>query len=139
MLVPPTSAGPYNLGLTYSQVINRKLHTSLSLDGIYMTGLLSTPFHRVYFQEQAAAKVEKLPDTRLKTAGRAAAELPCRRLSGRPPYYRYYWDSWGIQAQTASLELPVKINRFFSVYPFYRYHNQTAADYLPALQRAQPQ
>jgi hypothetical protein len=34
-----------------------------------------------------------------------------------------------VTAHTASVELPVKINRFLSVYPFYRYHTQTAADY----------
>ena len=129
VLVPTDQRRSYNLGLTYSQVINRKLQASLSLDGIYMTGLLSTPFHRVYFQEQAAAKVEKLPDNRLKLPvglrlNYYVADFLVARL-----YYRYYWDSWGIQAQTASLELPIKINRFFSVYPFYRYHTQTAADY----------
>ncbi|MCB0549676.1 MAG: DUF3570 domain-containing protein [Phaeodactylibacter sp.] len=128
-LVPTDQRRSYNLGLTYSQVISRKLQASLSLDGIYMTGLLSTPFHRVYFQEQAQARVELLPDNRLKLPvgmrlNYYVADFLVARL-----YFRYYWDSWGIQAQTASLELPIKINRFFSVYPFYRYHNQTAADY----------
>ncbi|MCO6487183.1 MAG: DUF3570 domain-containing protein [Phaeodactylibacter sp.] len=128
-LVPTDQRRSYNLGLTYSQVITRKLQASLSLDGIYMTGLLSTPFHRVFFQEQEQARVERLPDTRLKLPvglrlNYYMADFLIARL-----YFRYYWDSWGIQAQTASLELPVKINRFFSVYPFYRYHNQTAADY----------
>ncbi len=128
-LLPTDQRRSYNLGATYSQVISRKMQASLSLDGIYMTGLLSTPFHRVYFQEQEQARVERLPDTRLKLPvglrlNYYVADFLIARL-----YFRYYWDSWGIQAQTASLELPVKINRFFSVYPFYRYHNQTAADY----------
>ena len=128
-LAPTDQRRSYNLGLTYSQVINRKLQASISLDGIYMTGLLSTPFHRVYFQEQQQARIELLPDTRLKLPvglrlNYYVADFLIARL-----YYRYYWDSWGIQAHTASLELPVKINRFFSVYPFYRYHNQTAAGY----------
>ncbi|MCB0581253.1 MAG: DUF3570 domain-containing protein [Phaeodactylibacter sp.] len=128
-LVPTDQRRSYNLGLTYSQVISRKLQASLSLDGIYMTGLLSTPFHRVYFQEQEQARVERLPDTRLKLpAGLRLNYYVADFLIARF-YFRYYWDSWGIQAQTASLELPVKVNRFFSVYPFYRYHNQTAADY----------
>lgn len=94
-----------------------------------MTGLLSTPFHRVYFQEQAAAKVEKLPDNRLKLPVGLRLNYYVADFLAARLYYRYYWDSWGIQAQTASLELPIKINRFFSVYPFYRYHTQTAADY----------
>ena len=32
-------------------------------------------------------------------------------------------------AHTASLELPVKVNRFFAIAPFYRYHRQSAVRY----------
>lgn len=128
-LVPTEQRRSYNLGLTYSQVVSRKLQASLSLDGIYMTGLLSTPFHRVYFQEQEQARVELLPDTRLKLPVGLRLNYYMADFLIARFYFRYYWDSWGVQAQTASLELPVKINRFFSVYPFYRYHTQSAADY----------
>ena len=34
---------------------------------------------------------------------------------------------FGIRAHTAELELPVKVTPFFILYPFYRYHQQTAA------------
>ena len=37
-------------------------------------------------------------------------------------FYRYYFDNWGISANTADLEVPVKITPFFSVSPFYRFY-----------------
>ena len=43
-------------------------------------------------------------------------------------YYRYYTDDWGIKSHTASLEVPVKITDKFTLYPSYRFYNQTAAD-----------
>jgi hypothetical protein len=44
-------------------------------------------------------------------------------------YYRYYVDSWGIKSNTAGLEIPIKVTPFFSVSPFYRYYDQSAAKY----------
>ena len=44
-------------------------------------------------------------------------------------YYRYYWDDWGVQGNTVGIELPIKINRFMAIYPHYRFHTQTAANY----------
>lgn len=44
-------------------------------------------------------------------------------------YYRYYFDDWGIQSNTASIEVPIKISQKFTLYPSYRYYDQTKADY----------
>lgn len=44
-------------------------------------------------------------------------------------FYRYYADTWGMQAHTASLELPVKISPFLSLSPFYRFNSQSAVRY----------
>ena len=44
-------------------------------------------------------------------------------------FYRYYFDDWGISSHTASLELPIKITDKFTLYPSYRFYNQTASDY----------
>jgi len=44
-------------------------------------------------------------------------------------YYRYYYDDWGIRSHTANVELPIKISSKFTLYPTYRYYNQTASDY----------
>ena len=105
------------------------MQASLQLEGIYMNGLLSTPFHRVFFQEQDAAKVEQLPGTRMKIPIAVRFNYHAADFLIAKFYYRYYWDDWGVKGHTASVELPLKINRFLSVYPFYRYHTQTAADH----------
>ncbi|MGB0930120.1 MAG: DUF3570 domain-containing protein, partial [Chitinophagales bacterium] len=91
--------------------------------------LLSTPFHRVFFAEQAQAKVEQLPSSRLKIPLGLRMNYYLSDKILLRSYYRFYTDDWGITGHTASIEIPFKINRFFSIYPHYRYHTQTAADY----------
>lgn len=44
-------------------------------------------------------------------------------------YYKYYFDDWGINSHTADIELPIKVSGKFTLYPTFRYYNQTAADY----------
>jgi hypothetical protein len=127
--LPTDKRQSYNASLTFSQVLNKRMQVALQLEMTYMSGLLSTPFHRVYFKEQQRANIEILPDKRLKIPiglrfNYYVAENVIARF-----YYRYYQDDWGMQAHTASIELPIKLNRFLSIYPFYRYHTQTAVDY----------
>ncbi len=119
----------YSASASFSQVINRRMQFSITADVVTQSGLLSTPFHRVYFQDQADARVEFLPSNRLKIPVGIRFNYYINDFLLLRSYYRYYWDDWGIKGHTASLELPVKINRFFSVYPYYRYHTQTASEY----------
>ena len=128
-LVPTNKRQSHNFSLSVARVLDKKTNASLQLEGVFMNGLLSTPFHRVYFQEQRTPRVEQLPSTRLKVpiglrVNRYLNEWMVLRL-----YYRYYWDNWGIQAHTASVELPIKPTRFLAITPYYRFHTQTAADY----------
>ena len=127
--VPTTSRNSYNAQLTYSQVLSKRLQMSLSVEAIYMDGLLSTPFHRVYFSDQASPDIERLPSNRLKIP--LAVRLnykPTDKLVIRS-YYRFYTDDFGIDAHTFNLELPYHINDNWTVAPFYRFHTQTGSDY----------
>ncbi|WP_439883284.1 DUF3570 domain-containing protein [Pontibacter sp. MBLB2868] len=119
----------FNFSANVAQVINRRLQVSLSADLVYQTGLLSTPFHRVYVEEQAEPLVEKLPDSRLKLPVGLRANYYLSDLLTARMFYRFYVDDWGIVGSTAEVELPFKLGPFFSIYPFYRFHTQTAADY----------
>lgn len=119
----------FNVSATYSQVLNKRMQLALTSDVIFQTGLLSTPFHRVYFQEQDDARVEILPDTRIKIPIGLRFNYYLSDQVITRWNYRYYLDDWGINAHTFEVEIPIKLNRFFSIYPFYRYHTQTAADY----------
>jgi hypothetical protein len=126
----------YSIGLGFSQIISKRLQGSLAVDFVVQQGLLSTPFQRVYFSDvadsfidnfQLADDIERVPDSRFKLA-----------LGGRLTYYlneavvirahaRYYQDDWEINSLTAGLEIPVKISSKFTLYPSYRFYNQTAA------------
>lgn len=128
----------YNLGFGFSQILHKNVQSFLSLDLVQQQGLLSTPFQRVYFADvadsfienfQLADAVEQLPDSRFKIAlgGRLHWYLSDRFVLRT--FYRYYSDNWGLNSHTANIELPIKLTDKFTVYPSFRYYQQTAANY----------
>lgn len=125
----------YNLSLTYSQVLSRRLQFSISADWVYQSGLLTTPFHRVYFQEQESARIEKLPGTRFKFPLGLRVHYFLSDFLILKFNYRIYWDSWGIFANTFNIETPIKLGNYFTIYPFYRYHKQSATEYFASFKQ----
>lgn len=116
-------------------VINKKMNASVGLDLVLQRGMLSTPFHRVYFNDgvadeyQKEVRIEKLPELRFKVA-----------LYGRynfflSPYFiirtqaRIYADNWDVKALTLTIETPVKITKWLSIAPYYRFHTQSGSRY----------
>ncbi|MBF9239947.1 DUF3570 domain-containing protein [Hymenobacter sp. BT683] len=128
-----TTRQSYNLSIVYSQVLSQRLQASVSTELVAQNGLLSTPFHRVYFRETGGelgtARTELLPRQRLKYPVGLRLNYYATDLVQLRGYYRFYNDNFGIRAHTFELEAPVKVTPFFVLYPFYRYHTQTAADY----------
>lgn len=133
------SRNSYSVGLGFSQILSKQFQGSLSLDLVKQDGLLSTPFQRIYFSDkpdffvgnnfQIADDIERLPDSRFKTAIGGRLHYYVNEFMVIRTYYRYYFDDWGINSHTASVEVPIKLGDKFTVYPSYRYYNQTAADY----------
>jgi hypothetical protein len=126
-------------GLSYSQVINKKLQALFSAELVSQSGLLSTPFHRVFFDDAFAyaddkeelstrSHIERLDDSRIKIPISMRWNYYLSDFMRLKTFYRFYSDSWGISAHTASVELPMMISPSFIVSPFFRYHTQTAAD-----------
>jgi len=128
---------------TWSQVLTRNLQFLVTTDVVYQNGILNSPFHRVYFNDgytvlnpdtnwMLVAKTmrpEKLPRTRLKIPiGLRLNYYLADRVTLRL-YYRYYSDDFDIRSHTFSIEVPVKVNSWLSVYPMWRYYEQTAAKY----------
>lgn len=133
-----TNRNSYSLGLGFSQILHKNLQGSLALDFVKQQGLLSTPFQRVYFNDvadsfiedfQLADDIERLPKSRFKMAMGGRLNWFVNELITVRTFYRYYFDDWGISSHTASIEVPVKITDRFTLYPSYRFYNQTAADY----------
>jgi hypothetical protein len=125
---PTASRNSFSADLSYSQIINKRLQIMFLAGAIYQKGYLSLPFHRIYFNDGAKG-IERLPDNRLKIPlGIRANYFLGDNIIFRA-FYRYYQDSWGLKANTVSLETVYKITPFLSVTPFYRYHKQSAIDY----------
>ena len=134
----------YALGFGFSQILSKKAQGSISLDLVQQEGLLSTPFQRVFFKDrdilgydpviigngfQLADDIERLPSTRFKVAIGGRLNYYLNEMFVLRSYLRYYQDNWGITSYTASIEAPIKLGDFFTLYPSYRYYTQTKADY----------
>lgn len=128
----------FSAGASLIQILSKRAQGALLLDVVQQQGLLSTPFQRVYFSDvdssfidnfRLADDIERLPDNRLKTAVGGRFNFYVNEYIVLKSYYRYYRDSWGISSNTASIEVPLKVSSKFTLYPSYRYYNQTAADY----------
>lgn len=128
----------YAVGFGFSQILSKNLQGSLALDLVKQDGLLSTPFQRVYFSDvddsfidnfHLADDVERLPNSRFKIAVGGRLNYYINETFVLRSFYRYYTDDWGIKSHTASVEVPIKLSDKFTLYPSYRFYNQTAADY----------
>lgn len=128
----------YSAGLTLSQILSKNVQASLAVDLVQQKGLLSTPFQRVYFEDfndvfienfHLADDVERLPDSRFKIAVGSRFNIFLNETFVLRSYYRFYIDDWGIRSNTASIEVPVKVSQKITLYPSYRYYDQTEADY----------
>jgi len=118
----------FSTSFSLSQIINTELQALIIVEPSYQTGLLATKYQRDFFTD-GSVRAETLPDNRYKLPiGLRLNYFPIDRFIIRT-FYRYYMDNWGIRAHTAELEVPVKINPFFSISPFYRYNSQTGTRY----------
>jgi hypothetical protein len=119
----------YNLGLTFSQIVNKNFQMAFLVDAGYQEGLLATKFNRVYFNGLATPKSENLPDTRFKLPiGMRTSYFLGDNIILRG-FYRYYFDNWDIKSHTISLEPTIKLSAFSSISIPYRYYVQNEAKY----------
>ncbi len=143
----------YSLSFSFSQILSRNAQFAIFFDLVQQSGLLSNPMQRVYFSDKAdyfignaesipyytspenkdvfmlADDVERLPDNRFKIPIGLRLNYFINEYLTVRSYYRYYYDTWGISSNTVRIELPIKILRKFTLYPSYRFYNQSAADY----------
>lgn len=143
----------YSVSFSFSQILTKKLQGSIFFDVLKQQGLLSTPYHRMYFADKEnyyigqpqyisvyetpqnvgvyrlADDIERLPSTRFKLPIGARLNYYINEHFKLRTYYRFYTDDWGIQAHTANVEVPIKLNDHFTVYPMYRYYTQTESKY----------
>jgi len=118
----------YNLELGYFRIINKRMSIGIYPGVAYQSGLLSTPFHRVYFSD-SLRRVENLPVSRLKLPVGVQLNMFVGGSWIVRTYYRFYWDDFGVVAHTLNLEGAYKLSRVFTLTPFIRIYTQSEADY----------
>jgi hypothetical protein len=120
-----------NIEAGFLQTINRRMTLGIYPAITYQQGLLSTPFHRIYFTDGSKG-IETLPSGRLKIP----VGLQVNTFLGNSwvlrTSYRYFYDDFGIVAHALNVESAVKISRVFTVTPFVRLYTQQGADYFKA-------
>lgn len=118
----------YNLSFSFYRSINRRMAAGFYPGISFQHGLLSTPFHRVYFEDDSR-RVENLPQQRLKIPIGAQLNMFLGKMWIIRTFYRFYWDDFGITAHTLDVETPVKVSQKITLSPFIRLYSQTGADY----------
>lgn len=148
-----TARNSYSLSFSFSQILGKRLEASLFFDLILQKGLLSTPYHRIYFSDKdnyyignasdiqrytsrsntgvyhLSDDIERMPHSRFKAPIGGRLNYYMNEFLVLRTYYRYYLDDWGMDAHTFDVELPFKLTRQFTLTPNYRYYTQTEADY----------
>jgi hypothetical protein len=119
----------YKLGL--SQVITKNMLFGVDVDIITDEGYLNNPY-RVYRYQSGSSfetATEKYPQTRTSTAValRSLYYLPYR--ASIKAEYRYFTDSWGIEADTFELQYIHPVGPSWVFEGRYRYYQQTSADF----------
>ena len=152
-IIQDNARNTYSASLSFSQIISENAQISLFMDIVNQQGWLANPLQRVYFKDvanyyignassiqnytsksnkdvfQLADDIERLPNSRFKTPIGMRFNYYINETFVLRTYYRYYFDDWGLQSHTASLEMPIKVSDKFTLYPSYRFYTQTAADY----------
>jgi hypothetical protein len=149
----------YSASFGFSQVATKNMQFSLFFDIIQQQGLLSTPYHRVYFADKTnfyignttyipvyetsanvgvyrlADDIERLPDSRSKVPVGARLNYYLNERVSIRTYYRYYWDNWDITSHTASIEVPIKVSDRFTVFPMFRYYTQQQSKFFAGFEK----
>lgn len=121
----------WNLDLGFEKTINARMILGIFPGIAWQHGILSTPYHRVYFTDSDKA-VEFLPANRFKfPLGIQLNSFIGDRYILRT-YYRFYADNFGITSHTAEIALGIRTGNNFTVTPGARLYTQTGSSWFKA-------
>ncbi len=119
----------YNFKLSLRQDLNRRTTLALFPAYSFQYGLLSTPFHRVYFSDLSEARVENLPARKQQ----AAIGVQLNHFSGhrwvQRYFYQYYTDNWGLYSHTLKGQYIFKAGQKWQIGPYFRMVYQNGSRY----------
>lgn len=135
----------YGLSVTYARIATPRLQFALTAELNHQRGLLSTPFHRVYFADArlppagsdlstwdlglTASDIERLPDRRTRVPLGLRVNYQVADALAVRTFARYYTDSWEVRGISGELELAYSPAEAWTLLPFARYYTQRAAEY----------
>lgn len=119
----------FDLDITISRIISKRLQASFTSEVVWQNGLLSTTFHRIFFSSDQSTGVERLPGNRLKFPFGFRANYFLNDWLVLRFNYRLYGDTFGIIGNTLNLETSIKAGNYWTFYPTYRFHHQSEAKY----------
>lgn len=119
----------YSLVLHGNSVVNKRTILFWNLGSTFQHGLLSTPFHRVYFSDTAISGLEVLPYDRFKMPVSLGANVFLFHFLILKPNYRFYTDNFGILSHTFDLKAIMKLNPYMSFKGEVRYAIQKQSKY----------
>lgn len=127
----------YNVHFAYTRILNQRNTVGLATSLSFQHGLLSTPFHRVYFND-GSLKVENLPGFRHKES----VALKWNTFAGGMVVLRNtlngYIDNFGILAFSIENETAIKVSAQWTLTPNFRYYMQSKSDYFAGFKEHDP-
>jgi len=127
----------YNFKFGMTQVINKRMILGIFPSFTFQKGLLSTPFHRVYFND-GQLRVENLPSTRRKySLGFKLNTFVAGNLVLRNDL-DFYHDDFDITSFSFGNETAILINPKWTLTPFVRYYIQSRSKYFASFQDHRP-
>ncbi|MDX1409854.1 MAG: DUF3570 domain-containing protein, partial [Saprospiraceae bacterium] len=124
----------YNLFFLYQRALTPDLSVGIYPALTYQRGLLSTPFHRVYFAGRTRPAVERLPDRR------RSASLSIRLNKQFAPSgvmrsaYQVYTDNFGMTSHALHLAFAGRVNSWLVMSPSIRIYHQEETRYFAPYQ-----
>ncbi len=133
----------YGLSAVYSRIVNRRVQVALTAELAIGQGLLSTPFHRIYYvgnadQSLDADDIERLPDTRYRVPVSLRVNWKPNDALVIRSFARYYADSWGVRGASVETELAYDVSEAWTVMPFARAYTQQGSRYYAGFAQHRP-
>ena len=127
----------YNFKFGLEQVINKRSNAALLLQMSYQKGLLSTPFHRVIFND-GEKRVEQLPSERFRFPLALRWNYFLNSNSIIKMEIDYYVDNFDIDAISGRVEFVKYLKNGLSLKPHFSLYTQSASKYFKPINEHNP-
>lgn len=123
-----------NYRVSLSQVLTKDLITAFTLETITDEGFLNNPYRQVRYVDpnnplNFVYQDEVYPNTRTSNAIAVRAKYYLQHRAALQGGFRYFSDTWGIEAQTYELGYTLPYNDEWTLEFNYRFYDQTKADF----------